>query len=841
MHVDHKYHLKLDHRLRWHSLPNDGFAGANRSPRSPVVFVSPAPIPKTGTATQMRTQTLLLTSAVLLTTAVEAQQTLPLQQSRLDQAARDATYRIELDSTIDARWLGGGATVPRWDVEGRWLYFQFALDPKPVVAGQADDQWWRVSRDGKKVEPVERKDALLIPANVSYTRDGSRAVFFSRGELKYWKRGGAAKVLLIRSDGVNPRWSPDEATVWFLTAGDLWAVEPESGTLRQLTRAFTMPDSARAAPVVTALRRQQEDLFDFVKRQKADRDTALARQLRDAVPQPTVIPRRRDDTISQLDISASGTYASFMVSPRVETTQTFYGDYVNDSGHVYQRSSRPKVGAAQPRVRLGIVKADPFAVADSVRPVFADTAGFGKPVSVMQAAWNRQGTRLAVDFLSHDYKDRWIVLVDPATGKHQKILEHLRDDAWLVHYWTAMPTPVTWLPDGATLAYTSEHSGWHHLWTVDTAGVKRQLTSGDWEVRAVSLSRDQGHFWLETSMDHPSERHLYSMALSGGPLTRIDRLGEGEVTAVLSPDETVLAARMTSPTELADLFLHPVGGTPRTIRVTRSGTDAFYRIPWPRSEFVSFNDDQGKPVWARVYRPTGEHPNRPAVLEIHGAGYAQGVHKAFAGSGAHGGSLNAAYLAQRGVTYVVLDYRASAGYGRDTRVAIYRDMGNRDIASAVAAIPFLASRYNVNPKRVGLFGCSYGGFFTLMALFKYPGTFAAGAAQCSVTDWAHYNHPYTARILNGTQATDSAAYKTSSPIYHAAGLTDRLLLQHGLIDGNVEYQDAVRLVQRMMELGKDFEFVTYPVDQHGWQTRWARRDSQRRVVKLWEETILKLQ
>ena len=782
-------------------------------------------------------QTLLLCSA--LANALPAQQSVPLRQSRLDWSARDASYKIELDSTFDGRWLGGGATVPRWDVEGRWVYFQFALDPKPVVAGPVDDPWWRVSRDGKRIEPVERREALLIPASVNYTRDGGRAVYFNRGELRYWKRGGVTKVLLQRSDAVNPRWSPDEREIWFLTGGDLWAADPETGTLRQLTRSFTSPEPPRAAPVATALRRQQEDLFDFVKRQKADRDTALARQRRDAAPQPTVIPRRKDDTISQLDLSADGKYASFIVTPKVETTQTFYGDYVNDSGFVFQRSSRPKVGAAEPQVRLGIVKIDPYAIPDSVKAVFADTAGFGKPVSVMQAAWNRQGTRLVADFLSHDYKDRWIVLIDPETGKHQRILEHLRDDAWLVHYWTAMPTPVTWLPDGATLAYTSEQSGWHHLWTVDTAGVKRPLTSGDWEVRGVSLSRDQTRFWLETSLEHPSERHLYSMALAGGPLTRIDQLGEGEVTAVLSPDEAVLAARMATPRELADIYLQPVGPAPKPTRVTQSGTDAFYRIPWPASDFVSFNDDQGKPVWARVYRPTSQHPNHPAVLEIHGAGYAQGVHKAFAGSGAHGGALNAAYLAQRGVTYMVLDYRASAGYGRETRVAIYRDMGNRDIASAVAAVPFLASRYNVDPKRVGLFGCSYGGFFTLMALFKHPGIFAAGAAQCSVTDWAHYNHPYTARILNGTLVGDSAAYLTSSPIYHAAGLRDKLLLQHGLIDGNVEYQDAVRLVQRLMELGKDFEFVTYPVDQHGWQTRWARRDSQRRVVKLWEETILR--
>jgi dipeptidyl aminopeptidase/acylaminoacyl peptidase len=765
-------------------------------------------------------------------------QSLPLRQSQLDWSARDPGFRIELDSTFESRWLGGGATAPRWDPDGLWVYFQYNLDPKPIVAGAVDDPWWRVSRDGRKVESVERKDAILIPASVVYTRDGTRGVYYHRNELRYWKRGTPTRLLLARTDNITPRWSPDEREIRFLSGGDLWSIDPESGSLRQLTRTFTQSEP-RVNRVAESLRRQQEDVFDFVKRQRADRDTAEARRQRDAVPLPVVIPRRRDDTIADLDLSATGAYATFMVTPRVENTQTTYSDYVNDSGFVFTRTSRPKVGQNVAQVRVGIVKADPFAVPESVKVVWVDTAGFGKPVSAMQVEWNRQGTRLAVDFLSHDFKDRWLSLIDPATGKRVRDLEHLHDDAWLVHYWTAMPTPLIWLPDGETLAYTSETGGWHHLWTVTAAGEKRQLTSGAWEVRGIRLSRDGTRWFLETSLEHPSERHYYTMPAAGGPLTRIDRMGEGEIQPVLSPDETVMAARFSNPRELSDVYLQPVAGGGAPVRVTRSGTDAFYRIPWPRSDYVQFNDDQGKPVWARVYVPERPHPTRAAVMEIHGAGYAQGVHKTFANSGAHGGALNAAFLAQQGVTYVVLDYRASAGYGRDTRVAIYRSMGDRDVASAVAALPFLEKTYNVDKSRVGLFGCSYGGFFTLMAMFKHPDLFRAGAAQCSVTDWAHYNHGYTARILNGTPVTDSGAYRASSPIYYAEGLKGRLLLQHGLIDGNVEYQDAVRLVQRLMELGKDFEFVTYPVDQHGWQSRWARRDSVRRVWKLWQETILK--
>ena len=768
-------------------------------------------------------------------------QTLPLRQSALDVSARNPAFKIELDSTSDGRWLGGGVTRPRWDPEGRWIYFQYALDPKPVVAGTVDDPWWRVSRDGKRVESADRHEALAVPASIVYTRDGARGVYFHRNELRYWKRGTAPRLLLSRADNLTPRWSLDEKEVRFVSGGDLWGVDPESGALRQITRSFVPQDASRdnrTRSLLEAQRQQQEDLFDFVKRQHADRDTAEARRQRDGALMPIVVPRRRDDTVSDLELSPDGAYVTFRYSPRVETTQTSYSDYVNDSGFVFTRTSRPKVGQNVAQVRVGIVKADPRALPDSVKTTWVDTTGFGKPVSAMRVLWNRQGTRLAVDFISHDQKDRWIALVNPATGKREKDLAHFHDDAWLVEYWVGGQNTLLWLPSGEALAYVSEESGYFHLWTVTTAGAKQQLTRGDWEVRSASLSRDGTRWWLETSEEHPSERHFYSMPLAGGPLTRIDRTGEGEVEPVLSPDELVVASRFGSPRELTDLYLQPVAaGEP--VRVTRSGTDAFYRIPWPRSDFVRFEDDQGKPVWARVFVPDQPGPIRPALLQIHGAGYAQGVHKTFPGSGAHGGALYAAYMAQRGVTYVMLDYRASQGYGRDMRTAIWRSMGDRDVASAVSAIPFLTRQYQVDPKRVGLFGCSYGGFFTLMALFKHPGVFQAGVAQCSVTDWAHYNNGYTLPILNGTPVTDSAAYRASSPIYYAAGLQDRLLLQHGLIDGNVEYQDAVRLVQRLMELGKDFEFVTYPVDEHGWTTRWAKRDSQRRMTKLWEETILR--
>jgi dipeptidyl aminopeptidase/acylaminoacyl peptidase len=788
------------------------------------------------------------TRTAAATSATTTANPLPLRQSTLDRSARDLAFRVELDSTANGRWLGGGVTAPRWSPDGQWAYFQYATEVTPILVGtQPDDPWWRVSRDGRRVERVERLAALAIPTQMRHTRDASRAVWFHRGELRYWKRGAReTKLLLARADALNPGWTADEREIRWVESNNLWAMDPETGTLRQLTRAHQQRDSARTDRQRAELVRQQLEIFEFARKGKVDRDSAYRRSLTERAPAPITIPFREGETISSLEVPANGKYATYVITPRVQATQVTYSDYVNDSGFVVTRNARPKVGSPVPVRRAMIVAADPMATPDSVKAtaVEADTAKFGgKRVTAVRTLWNDQGTRFVVEFQSLDHKDRWLVLVDPATGKHERVLHHIHDAAWFGGAGQAQgwlnPSWFEFLPDGETLAYTSEETGWAHLYLMTMDGTARALTSGAWEIRSLSRSNDGTRWWISAGVEHPNELHLHSLPLRGGALTRVDQLGEGEIQPVLSPDEQVMAFRWGTPTELTDLYVQPVRAGATPARITRSGTDAWFRIAWPESEFISFPDDKGQPVFARVYKPLVAHANRPAVMEIHGAGYAQGVHKTFANSGAHGGALNAQYLAARGVTYVVLDYRGSAGYGRDMRTDIYRSMGDRDVKSAVAAIPVLAQRYDVNPGKVGLFGCSYGGFFTLMALFHHPGTFQGGVAQCSVTDWAHYNHGYTARILNGAPADDTTAYRVSSPIFHAEGLKDRLIIQHGLVDGNVQYQDAVRLVQRLMELGKEFDFVTYPIDAHGWQSRWARIDSQRRMMKLWEEVLLR--
>jgi dipeptidyl aminopeptidase/acylaminoacyl peptidase len=194
-------------------------------------------------------------------------------------------------------------------------------------------------------------------------------------------------------------------------------------------------------------------------------------------------------------------------------------------------------------------------------------------------------------------------------------------------------------------------------------------------------------------------------------------------------------------------------------------------------------------------------------------------------------------LADNGYYVMDIDYTARAGYGRDWRTGIYRHMGGKDLSDHVDAVKYLRGKYGV--KHVGIYGGSYGGFMTLMAMFTEPDVFTSGGAIRSVTDWAHYNHGYTAAILN-LPYTDEKAYKQSSPIYFADGLKGNLLMLHGMVDQNVNFQDIVRLTQKLIELHKDnWWLAPYPVEDHGFVQPSSWTDEYKRIFKLFEETLKK--
>ena len=312
---------------------------------------------------------------------------------------------------------------------------------------------------------------------------------------------------------------------------------------------------------------------------------------------------------------------------------------------------------------------------------------------------------------------------------------------------------------------------------------------------------------------------------------------QGRHTAVVSPDGQFVADVYSFVNRPPDLFLLRNRPGADMSQLTVSPSPEWLSFPWMVPQIVMIPASDGVQVPAHIYRPSemNAQPNGAAVIFVHGAGYLHNVGM-FWSEYPREYMFNQ-FLASKGYTVLDLDYRGSDGYGRDWRTAIYRHMGGRDLQDQVDASKYLASTIGVDSKRIGIYGGSYGGFITLMALFTESPHFGAGAALRSVTDWSHYNQGYTSNILNLPQ-NDTLAYRQSSPIYFAEGLQDPLLMAHGMVDTNVHFQDIVRLTQRFIELGKTrWELAVYPVEDHAFVRPSSWADEYRRIFELFERYL----
>ena len=288
-----------------------------------------------------------------------------------------------------------------------------------------------------------------------------------------------------------------------------------------------------------------------------------------------------------------------------------------------------------------------------------------------------------------------------------------------------------------------------------------------------------------------------------------------------------------------ELYVKDIATNAEAIRLTHTVSEEFLAMPWAAPNVVAIESShQEQPVYSKVYLPKGYDQTtdkNKAVMFSHGAGYLQNSHLGW--SGYFREYMFHSMLVQQGYVVIDMDYRASKGYGRDWRTAIYRHMGKPEVQDMRDGVNWLVENANVDANRVGTYGGSYGGFLTLMSMFTDPDLFQSGSALRLVSDWAYYNHGYTSNILN-MPGDDAIAYERSSPIYFAEGLEKPLLINAPMVDDNVFFQDTVRLVQRLIELEKqDFETAIYPVEPHGFVQPSSWLNEYRRIYKLFESTL----
>ncbi len=521
--------------------------------------------------------------------------------------------------------------------------------------------------------------------------------------------------------------------------------------------------------------------------------------------------------LERIVASPTGTHAlALLHKAPVAARRTEMPDYLGADGYTSMRSVRPKVGEEEGERAAELVDI----LQRTIRPVKLPEGAWAAD----DASFSPSGRTLWLSLSTRDDSTAMLAAVDPADARLE-VIHEVKDSAWVL---TRHLLP-RWIREDCGI-FVSEQSGWMHLWRVEADGRgARALTTGRFEVAQWEPDPDGRTLWCVATPRTPHERDLVRVDADTGEMT-LASAGGGGRRILRAPAGTCLAEVFSKPDQPWELrLLDTATGARRT--VTDSPAPAFKGFTWQRPEIVRVRASDGVDVPARIFRPVSAGEElRPAVIFCHGAGYLQNVHDWWSRYEREFAFHH--LLCELGFVVLDLDYRGSSGYGRDWRTAIHGHMGGRDLQDFADAARWLVTNERVEATRIGIYGGSYGGFITLMALFREPALFAAGAALRPVTDWAHYNHGYTANILD-TPLENPSAFERSSPIHHAAGLQGRLLICHGIVDDNVHVQDTIRLQQRLIELRKEnWEVALYPVESHGFRDAASWSDEYRRILKL---------
>ncbi|HEY0744085.1 MAG TPA: prolyl oligopeptidase family serine peptidase [Chryseosolibacter sp.] len=747
----------------------------------------------------------------------------------------------------DPKWIGTAPSNISWSADSRTVYFEW----NPVNA--ASDSAYKIQLPGTTPVKVEKPERRLLPSNdVQFSGSRTKAVFEKYGDI-FLIDLLTKKTTQITNTGAyenNPSFSKDEKKIYFTTDQNLFSWEFGSGKITQHTdfRRGKKTTPTALTEQERWLRNDQLAMMQVLKEREEKKNLAEKIRKSENPDRPKEI-YLDEKTVDLVRMSPDEKFVTFRLTKQVKPKNTIVPNYVTPSGFTEDISGRTKVGAALNTQELFIydVAGDTvFHISTSELEGITDKITFtnskeskdrkpeARQVTFTHTTWAEDGSRAAVVIRSLDNKDRWITILDPKTRK-LKVIHRLHDDAWIGPFlgWSFGSHNAGWI-DNQNIWFLSEETGYSHLYVADVnAGTKRALTNGKFEVQNVQLSSNRKTFYITTNEVHPGEKHFYRLPVAGGKAERLT-LMTGAHEVEVSPDEKMLAFRYSASTKPWELYIMENKPGAKATQVTNSLTQEFKAYPWKEPELVTIKARDNQDIYARLYKP--KNPNGAAVIFVHGAGYLQNAHKWWSSYFREYMFHN--LLADQGYTVLDLDYRASSGYGRDWRTGIYQFMGGKDLTDNIDGAKYLVDQHNVDAKRIGIYGGSYGGFITLMGLFTTPDVFAAGAALRPVTDWAHYNHGYTANILN-TPVMDSLAYAKSSPIYYAEGLKGALLICHGMVDVNVHFQDVVRLQQRLIELGKDnWEVAAYPMEDHAFVEPSSWTDEYKRILKLFNTNLL---
>ncbi|MEO7149979.1 MAG: DPP IV N-terminal domain-containing protein, partial [Rhodanobacteraceae bacterium] len=613
----------------------------------------------------------------------------------------------------DPDWIGPPVEAEYWSVDGSGMYFKLKR------AGSDLRDLYRVDASGGT--PVKLDDAQLVSVDGPsvFDRARARAAFLRHGDvfLRDVASGQTRQLTRDDADKSSLQFSADGRVLSWREGWNWYASDLGSGVAAPAAMVKTEGDPADKK--TGQLGHLQLDLFSTLRQDKTDKDARRERDRKlDAEDQTRAsAPFYLGGNVSIVGTSLSPDSHWLLVITQPKS----YDDgkaptvmhYVTDSGYPVAEKVRTYVGRNSPAPQslllldlsthtsyplslddLPGIHDDPLRdlrarriadlkraghddaakklVAPKTRPLTVINTGadaFGDPA----IAWSNDGNNAAVELRAIDNKDRWIETIDFAN--HKLVMQdRLTDRAWI--NWNF--NEFGWLRDNRTLWFESETSGWAQLFVKPPGGNAHALTPSGFEVSRPVVSPDGKWFYLRANKQAPYDYDVYRLPVTGGALQQVTHL-QGMDDFVLSPDGSQLAVLHSSayiPPQLA--VANSDGANAHELTDTR--TAQYKAIRWTTPQFVQVPSSHGHfGIWSKYYQPENYDASHvhPAVLFVHGAGYLQDVNKNW--SYYFREQMFNNLLLQEGYVVLDMDYRASEGYGRDWRDAIYEKMGHPEL------------------------------------------------------------------------------------------------------------------------------------------------------------------
>ena len=374
---------------------------------------------------------------------------------------------------------------------------------------------------------------------------------------------------------------------------------------------------------------------------------------------------------------------------------------------------------------------------------------------------------------------------------------------------------LIYLEDNKGFVMTSERNGFKHIYQYKLDGtLDRQITTGGWEVKdLVGYDEDEKQVYFTSAQDGPLERQFYKISTKGKKLTKLSEEA-GVVSINMSPDYKYYIQNHSSASQPATITLHqaPSGKQLRVLEDNAALNERLEQYSLNKKEFFSFKTEEGTSLNGYMIRPADFDATKkyPVLMYVYGGPGSQTVLNNFSTSR----EIWHSYLADQGYIVVSVDNRGTGSRGRDFKHITYAQLGKYEVADQIAAAKYLAGQPYIDGNRIGIWGWSYGGYMSTLALMVGNDVFKTAIAVAPVTNWRYYDTIYTERYLK-TPQENAEGYDAYSPLSHVEKLEGNYLLIHGTGDDNVHFQNAVSLQNALIAAGKQFQSFYYPNRNHG--------------------------